>query len=129
MAKSPYISIYSKRFQKQLKQFICFKAKFLQQWLYYIFVCLLSFFLMILALNQIQITKTELDLQISLNILSTLLLVFLIYEPIAIYIRIVIYRPFLDSIKRNEYNPVSHFVYFFINHSQINKIYDQLNIL
>ncbi|CAD8161406.1 unnamed protein product [Paramecium octaurelia] len=95
-----------------------------------LYLCLpfMYIFLMILALNQIEINKTEMDIQITLNLLSTLLLVFFIYEPIAIYIRIVIYRPFLDSINRNEQNPVSHFVYFFIYHSKINKIYNELNI-
>ncbi|CAK78376.1 unnamed protein product (macronuclear) [Paramecium tetraurelia] len=95
-----------------------------------LYFCLpvMYFFLTILALNSIEINNTEVDMQITLNLLSTLLLIFFIYEPIAICFRIVIYRSFLDSIKHNEYNPINHFVYFFIYHSKINKIFDELNI-
>ncbi|CAD8161586.1 unnamed protein product [Paramecium octaurelia] len=95
-----------------------------------LYLCLpfLYLFLTILALNQIEINNSGVDMQITLNLLSTLLLVFFIYEPIAICFRIVIYRSFLNSIKHNEFNPINHFVYFFIYHSKINKTFDELNI-
>ncbi|CAD8214206.1 unnamed protein product [Paramecium octaurelia] len=85
-------------------------------------------FLTIFLFNQNEINQTGIDVQITLNLLSTLFLVFFIYEPIAIYLRIVIYKTFMESVKNNEYIPINHFVYFFIYHSKINNIYDQLNI-
>ncbi|CAD8167920.1 unnamed protein product [Paramecium octaurelia] len=96
--------------------------------LLYLFLLVMYFFLMILAFNSIEMNQNFIDVQIALNLLSALLLVYFIFEPIAIYLRIVLYRPLFESIRKNEFNPINHFVYFFIYDSKINQIYDQLNI-
>ncbi|CAD8177777.1 unnamed protein product [Paramecium octaurelia] len=95
-----------------------------------LYFCLLGIFLLltIFELNQIEVNKTDMNIQIALNILSTLFLVFFIFEPIAIYLRIVLYKTFFESASNNEYIPINHFIYFFIYHSRLNRIYEQLNI-
>ncbi|CAK74561.1 unnamed protein product (macronuclear) [Paramecium tetraurelia] len=97
--------------------------------LLYLFLPVMYFFLMILAFNSIiEMNQNFIDVQIALNLLSALLLVYFVFEPIAIYLRIVIYRPLFESIRKNEFNPINHFFYFFIYDSKINQTYDQLNI-
>ncbi|CAK92594.1 unnamed protein product (macronuclear) [Paramecium tetraurelia] len=95
-----------------------------------LYFCLpvLYLFLTIIVLNQIELNKTDMDVQITLNLLSTLFLVFFIVDPISIYIRIVLYKTYFNSVKNNEYIPINHFIYFFLHHSRINKIYEQLQI-
>ncbi|CAK73909.1 unnamed protein product (macronuclear) [Paramecium tetraurelia] len=95
-----------------------------------LYLCLPAMYLIltIFILNQIESNKSDIDVQIFLNLLSSLFLVFFIFEPISIYVRIVLYRPFYNSVKRNDYIPINHFIYFFLYHGRINKIYDQLNV-
>ncbi|CAK67807.1 unnamed protein product (macronuclear) [Paramecium tetraurelia] len=61
--------------------------------------------------------------------LSCLIVIFVILEPILVFIRIFLYNLILPSIKSNQLNPMHHLLYFFIFHENLESELSQYKLI
>lgn len=59
----------------------------------------------------------------------TIIVSYAIFDPLIIYVRVVLYKEIISLIKLKEFNPINRFFYFFIHHYKLQQTFDNYTIL
>ncbi|CAD8108415.1 unnamed protein product [Paramecium sonneborni] len=107
------------RFGGKIAMFIILIMILLQVFTYVLFIFSL--------INSTQ-NSTYINIQICLILGGIIILTYLIYDPITVFVRILLYKQIIASIKNKLLNPMHHFIYFFIQHYKLDEIFDTIII-
>ncbi|CAK58841.1 unnamed protein product (macronuclear) [Paramecium tetraurelia] len=84
------------------------------------FICYLEF---ILLMKRCQRDIQIINIEVSLCFIGSLLLFYVIVEPIMIFSRIYIFRRIAQSIRNQTIQPLNQLIYFFIQHQKLDELF------
>ncbi|CAD8084764.1 unnamed protein product [Paramecium primaurelia] len=94
----------------------------------YILLHLFSFALLISELQKRNKCNLEIE-NMSILIGSTIGVSYIIFDPITIYIRVLLYKQITSLFKEKEINPINRFFFFFIHHYKLQQIFENYTII